>query len=414
MTKRSIISVMAAVLLIFLILTALLFEIKEVGDYEWKPGEYTLDQPYGSKIFRDLLEERFDTVEVVKWKDTISTDSFQEPALYLCLASNIFINGEKENEFMEFISQGNEALLIANEIGLTEYYHELPIETYNTVPDSMIQIAYVDDSYGADTFSFKYYNDDFKSAKEHRWNIATHESDHDNHLMTAHMVDTSFFISNDYKPRIMGYESFGSGCIHYHTVPEVFRNDMALQSDYLPHFNRVFDRFSASRVILVEPKTSIRGASGPNPEYSDRSPLDFVFDQASLKWAYFTLMASLLLFILFKGKRKQKVIPILPKNENTSLEFVHTLSDLFLAQRQHEKLVIHMKDIFHNWVRNKYYLDFNDPLYADKLAKKSKVPLQDIEVILNRFENVSAHYTFNDDQMIRLSKRLDAFYEKAI
>jgi len=85
MTKRSIISVMAAVLLIFLILTALLFEIKEVGDYEWKPGEYTLDQPYGSKIFRDLLEERFDTVEVVKWKDTISTDSFQEPALYLCL-----------------------------------------------------------------------------------------------------------------------------------------------------------------------------------------------------------------------------------------------------------------------------------------------------------------------------------------
>ena len=110
-------------------------------------------------------------------------------------------------------------------------------------------------------------------------------------------------------------------------------------------------------------------------------------------------------------KRKQNAIPILSKNENTSLEYVSTLSYLFKSQNQNDKLIHHMKDIFANTVRKKYFIDYNDPDFAIKLSKKSKIPVGEIDIIVRGFNNAENHFKFTDDQLERINSRLDTFYK---
>jgi hypothetical protein len=100
------------------------------------------------------------------------------------------------------------------------------------------------------------------------------------------------------------------------------------------------------------------------------------------------------------------------KNENTSLEYVDTLSQLFLAQRQNVKLIDHMEDQFYHKVQKRYFIDKNNPYFIDVLNKKSKVEKKEIEKITNTFTQASNGYSFTDDQLHRLFNNLNQLYTK--
>ena len=127
-----------------------------------------------------------------------------------------------------------------------------------------------------------------------------------------------------------------------------------------------------------------------------------------LKYAYYLTLLLSLLFVFFASKRKQKEIPVLETSKNTSLEYIKTTSALFMAQGQNEKLVNHIKRNFYYKVKTAYYLDKSNPEFAELLAKKSRIPLDQIRNIIKQL-NIVDNYAFNDDQLIRLYKDIDSF-----
>ena len=88
------------------------------------------------------------------------------------------------------------------------------------------------------------------------------------------------------------------------------------------------------------------------------------------------------------------------------------MSELYKAQNQNQKLVPHMEKIFSNKIKNKYFLDPKHPEYAKLLSLKSKIPIEDINKILLKFESSKSH-DFSDDQIINLHNDIISFHKKS-
>lgn len=79
-----------------------------------------------------------------------------------------------------------------------------------------------------------------------------------------------------------------------------------------------------------------------------------------------------------------------------------------MAQNQNAKLVRHMKRNFIYKAKSAYFLNPEDPRFVEKLAKKSKCSIDQINSIMRQL-NLADTHDFNDDQLIRLYNDINSF-----
>jgi len=143
----------------------------------------------------------------------------------------------------------------------------------------------------------------------------------------------------------------------------------------------------------------------------DQNILQYIMSQPGLKAAYYLTLATLLLFLISRAKRRQKVVPVILSDDNTSLEYVHTVSQLYRSHNSHYKLVKHIETIFNEWVNKKYYLKRDHHNFVDVLAQKSKIEKEKIETILNQMKSAKGNARFDESRLINLHKDLHHFYK---
>ena len=199
--------------------------------------------------------------------------------------------------------------------------------------------------------------------------------------------------------------TLGEGRIFLHTIPAIFSNLAAKQPNYRTHFSLIFSQFDPELVILDH--MSFHRGSIPS-----ESPLQFVLGEKSLRMAYLLLLFAAFSFIIFKGKRRQRIIPTRESNVNTSLEYVRTLSSLFLQQKQHKKLISHLEDIFNHYLRKRYFLERHDENFIPNLVRKSRVGHDEIVALLEEFDRAYRKLNVGDEHLVLLYQRLDSFYKK--
>jgi hypothetical protein len=126
------------------------------------------------------------------------------------------------------------------------------------------------------------------------------------------------------------------------------------------------------------------------------------------------LLIGALLYVLFKGKRMQKVIPATELKENTSMKYVNTLSSLYQQQGSHTKLISLKEKTFMNFIAERYYIHAQkaNEAFIDKVAVKSQVDKVLITEIFNLFHQLEGISQVTDDQLILLHQKIEYFYKK--
>ncbi|MBP2834270.1 DUF4350 domain-containing protein, partial [Aquimarina sp. U1-2] len=119
---------------------------------------------------------------------------------------------------------------------------------------------------------------------------------------------------------------FGEGNILLHTEPKAFTNYHILKDDryqyvesalsYLPDDDVYFDSYSKRQT--------------PYGDAEQESNLTWFLDQLSFRWAWYTAIIFMILFMIFNAKRRQRIIKIIKPLQNTSLAFVKTISNLYI------------------------------------------------------------------------------------
>lgn len=146
---------------------------------------------------------------------------------------------------------------------------------------------------------------------------------------------------------------------------------------------------------------------------SNDSPLYFILNHAPLRWAWYLLLIGIILYGIYRAKRRQKIIAIIEPKTNTSLGYAETIGQLYFHEEEHIEIAIEMRTQFLNFIRNKYYLKTNelDESFKKQLSVKSGIEIEKINDIFNQFHDVVKIKSIHKQKLHHLNALLEYFYK---
>ncbi len=418
MSNKVKISILAAVVLLLMVGFYFLFP-SDSKSAELSESEKALYQKYlnsdGLHILEELLKEYplIDTLQFVHDElDTSLSTSFNEkPATYLLIDSDINLSPKSIDTLLRFVSNGNSALVSVRDFNsvFSNYfaYSSMTAEHYNdeisvdfTHPELSLYLPYV----------YAQYDNDFKDYRS--WNYFnlenfTGEINEIAVLGTETYLDGPVFLKLNY----------GQGTLYLHSLPELLYNASLFNEDGLEYAQRVFSHLPQGKYYWHNHTNRWDEFTEENTTNSDEiikeSPIQYILNDRNLRHAYLILVLGLIVYVLFKVKRRQEIIPTIEPNTNSSLEFVENVSLLYLRQEKHYKFIKHYRQSFLNFVKDKYYLSSATftPEFIELIALKSDIKKEKVEEIFKEFKRAKKSYSFSSQELIELHKKIEYFYK---
>ena len=114
-----------------------------------------------------------------------------------------------------------------------------------------------------------------------------------------------------------------------------------------------------------------------------------------------------------ESRRKQRLIPVIPKVQNDSLEFVKTIGRLYHEKGDHKNLAHKMALYFLDHVRNQFYIRTQtlDDEFVKTLHQKSGYPEKEIKDLTEFIIFIETSPAISENQLANFHKQLEKFYK---
>lgn len=153
----------------------------------------------------------------------------------------------------------------------------------------------------------------------------------------------------------------GKGAIYFHSTPMAFTNYHLYRKETFDYCQSFIEEFNSGDVYIdlfshyyrQDFNDSYRNSRNPN---LPSSPLAFILSISALKWAWYLALTGLLMFVIFRSKRNQRIIPVIAPLKNNSLEFSKTVGRLFYKERNHKRMAQEICQYFFNFLRKRYHI----------------------------------------------------------
>jgi hypothetical protein len=400
--------------------------------------------PYGTYLLHNLLKSYFPKDELKILKDSLG--SGLDAGNFVYIGNDFWLDSVATIELLDFVAAGNKAFiatpylphalldsLIGSECGEIYDYEEeivaeeegvekdggvetvqeevteeegaveVQYETQYTLSDTVVNLNFehpnLMDSAGHDLkFLF------LRKTMLHTWSYFPYE-----YLCDSQTVFTTVGRLNGEHPYFVR-ASYGEGEFYLHTTPLAFTNLYLLEKRGLDYASKAFSHLKPGTIYWDERVFKPDGDAPPQRE----SPLKYVLSQPPLAWAWYLMLGMALLYLIFRAKRRQRVIPVLEKNANTSLEFIGTIGRLFFINNNHRQLAAQKMRLFLIFVRERYHLptkELNEQ-FAKGLAVRSNVSEEHILKILNLNRNINNSGFLSEDTMVDFHRLMERFYRE--
>jgi len=123
------------------------------------------------------------------------------------------------------------------------------------------------------------------------------------------------------------------------------------------------------------------------------------------------LVDLLILFVIFKAKREQRIIPVIKPLENSSVEFTRTIGDLYFQHKNYTNIILKKVTFFMDYIRSHFYLeteDLNDN-FIKKLAVKASKSVEETTTVINFIKMLKNKPLHTEQELIELNKLIEDF-----
>ena len=417
-------------------LTALLLAISllsacQKSGYDWEETlELESKEPYGIDVFEKLIEKYATTDREQKFiivegeLDEIFTG--EERDANFLLIGQAFLFKEKEiNALLEFVANGNTAMFSSKSIpydflqaAMPEpcYFFGLEDHEYIDVYDTIVHVDFErrELMHSGDGYPL-FYAWRNESRLNYSW---TH-------------INPNLLCDSIVSPIQLGYISdkvnfvkiyYGDGEIYLHTTPMAFTNFHLRNEESLEYAEKVLAYLRPGDILwdkshhiseLISRRRNNRHSnpSGGGGEFKE-TPLKYILSQPPLAWAWYTLVGMALLYLIFRAKRRQRVIPVLEPITNTSLEFIDTIGRLYFQKGNPRQLILQKMKYLQNFVKSRYGLNAQewDEKFITRLSQKSNVPKDLLERIALMHKNVNSSRFSSDNTLISFHEMMEDFF----
>lgn len=184
---------------------------------------------------------------------------------------------------------------------------------------------------------------------------------------------------------------YGLGKIFLHLNPVVFTNVQVLKKDGKSYLKEVLKTLDKPHIQWLSFAKYEPIEYDPNDDEfeKDHSLLSELFKHPAFRWGFILAVFGLILYLLFRSKRRRPIIPAVEDNKNTGFSYVDTLAGIYYNKDHGDKMLKIMRRNFYSAVEDHFYIDIakredRKPLIA--LSKKSNIPLDEIEQLIKFLE----------------------------
>lgn len=140
--------------------------------------------------------------------------------------------------------------------------------------------------------------------------------------------------------------------------------------------------FIFSMLSYIDDLPVIRTEAYNGTSYESETPLVYFLGEAPLRWAlYFTLL-SIILFMIFTAKRRQRIIPVVKPPVNRTIEFTELIGTLYFQRKDYTDLVLKKYIYFAEQLKRNTYIDIEaeeiTPELGNRLANKTGMEAEGI------------------------------------
>ena len=223
------------------------------------------------------------------------------------------------------------------------------------------------------------------------------------------MQDYNGEYQNMYKAVMLCY---GKGKLVVVSTPLLFTNFGILDRHTHTYVMRLMNTLADGHVVRLDETLAKGGVTGDAADKHNTSALSYILSQPPLRWAYYTLLVGVILLFCFGSRRRQRVIPVIPRKKNHDMEFVRLIGQLYFERHDNADLVIKKYKMLTDSVRTKLDIDLTDRRSrADNihtLAQATGISANAISALLSEVANIrEQQLKVADTDMIRLVDQMD-------
>ncbi|RRD02925.1 DUF4350 domain-containing protein [Prevotella sp. OH937_COT-195] len=388
-----------------LLVVAVLIELSVPKRFNWKTSfDHESEQPFGCKLFDSLAVKSMKNGYSVRRTTyyQLLKDSVNTPLSVIDIHDNYYEKPDLEiKSMLDFVARGNKVLIATHNFSddLLDSLHLVMDEKFfysysfghglissrETLlwdEDSMYDGKYYNVYSGIDGAAFKlgkdtmlssYINDDMypdtiydyddeeESAKQLGYtDVVIRETSEEWETMAWKSVE------NEIMPIVMK-RKWGRGEIVVCSTPLMLTNYGIMDGENVGYVYRLLNSISDNPVIrLVDTE--------PEESHVSQSPMRFFLANPPLRWATYMALTTLLLFMFFTARRRQRAIPVIKKAENNQLEFTKLIGTLYYQEGVHGDLV-----------RKKYMF------FAEQLRREMQVDIDNDAEDTENFNTIARH-----------------------
>lgn len=389
------------------------FSKRDQKKFHWlETYKSTSDQPYGTLFIQQLLAtfrpgKKFILNDKKPLHKVLDSTQIETKTDYVFIGNEIFLDDADKNALLKFIFLGNDAFIstvnLPFDIIEPMFYSECGKSIFLVKNDTL-------------SVTLNFYNSSLKSSKGYSYAYRFGKTDQPYYWQT---LNPEVFCDSTTVITPMGYIhpdkvnffklSYGNGNLYVHTNPLVFTNYFLTKRDKAEYAASTFSLLHGETIIWDEFSKS-KFTSKNNA--SDISPIAYILQQDSLRYAWWLMLFGVVLYVVFAAKRKQRIIPVFEPKTNTSLEFVNMISALHFQNGNRRDIARKKMKYFFYFIRAKYSIHTQHltELYVKRLSEKSKIEPEDLVAIAHQFTAIEKEPYYQEAMLVSLYNALEKFY----
>lgn len=388
--------------ILFVIVLMMVAEITKPAAINWRDSYSAADRiPLGCYVLFNELQEYSDE-DILTSTETLYSYLKKVPedskTTLLLINDWISFDGEESDALADYVNEGNTVFISSN------YFYGNIIDSLNTYTERVNSGLFKKGAKSDFTnpllkkngklFKDVIENSYFSSIDTLNTTVLGTVTLENTELEDKEIVTHANFIKVNYGDN--------GGQFYLHTNPFAFTNYHMLNDNedyaatvlsFLPKQQLIWDNYKKTGRKIIT------------------SPLRFILTNAALKWAFYLALISLILFVLFKGKRTQRIIPVIEPVKNTTVEFTQTIGDLYYQNKNYQSIIEKKITYFMAFIRNRFYLETSvlNQNFIDKLALKSANSKSDTKEIVDLIVHLKSKKTATESDLIALNKKIESF-----
>ena len=367
---------------------------------DWSPTYLSTDKiPYGTYIFYHQLNDVFPGAAVSSSRQPVyntlsdaATAHRYRPGSYLIIAPKVDLDQYDYKQMVNYIKKGN-AVFIAS-FYVSKFLSDTLKLKINSEPSFSI----------TKSTKIGFTNPTLNPKKTY-----TFDRQIGNQYFSK--FDTSRAVvlgKNQYNHSNFIRYPFGKGYLYLIPSPDYFINYNLLKSQGSDYAENALSYLPAKGEIIWDEYA----AAGP--EGAGDSPMRVFLSHTELRWAYYITLFSLFFFVLYEVKRRQRVIPITDPLQNTTVDFVNVVGQVYYQQRDNLNIASKKTAFFLEHIRSRYQLKTNilNQELKQALISKSGVSEELVEQLFKYIDYVQTGKQISDKELINLNYLTEQFYKQ--